>query len=332
MPLDLMAMQRPHRRRREKKLMTMDEVNERFPLAKYKAWRSKRAAEGLPTEGGVLGGATSRAASVRDVEGVIPEAREQSAEGSSAPPNTIQLAQQDHAAATPESRPTTAKSAAEAQGSQRPESAALEKTETATSTVPDADRNASVDDESDNEDDPIRAPAPPEMLATPGDTCAICIDNLEDDDEVRGLTCGHAFHAACVDPWLTSRRACCPLCKADYYVPKLLCETGDGRMPTSPSPAFLGTGRGPIPLRPRMIFAGPRFMMAGPDPRRPQLGELGFPRRRQTTENGTEQQQTSWRSRLPRIGNPLRRNAGGTQAQVPGEATPGSLEAGTVVR
>jgi predicted component of type VI protein secretion system len=53
-----------------------------------------------------------------------------------------------------------------------------------------------------------------------GDTCAICIDTLEDDDEVRGLTCGHAFHAACIDPWLTTRRASCPLCKADYHVPK----------------------------------------------------------------------------------------------------------------
>merc|ERR1712230_247591 len=38
-PIDLMAMPRPHRRRREKKLMTMDDVNERFPLTKYKIWR-----------------------------------------------------------------------------------------------------------------------------------------------------------------------------------------------------------------------------------------------------------------------------------------------------
>ena len=37
---------------------------------------------------------------------------------------------------------------------------------------------------------------------------------------MRGLTCGHAFHASCIDPWLTSRRACCPLCKRDYWVPK----------------------------------------------------------------------------------------------------------------
>ena len=51
-----------------------------------------------------------------------------------------------------------------------------------------------------------------------GDTCAICIDTLEDDDQVRGLHCGHAFHHTCVDVWLTTRRAICPLCKRDYYV------------------------------------------------------------------------------------------------------------------
>ena len=75
-------------------------------------------------------------------------------------------------------------------------------------------------EEDDDDDDHIHTAVPPELLTNPGDSCAICIDTLEDDDDVRGLTCGHAFHASCLDPWLTSRRACCPLCKADYYVPK----------------------------------------------------------------------------------------------------------------
>lgn len=47
--------------------------------------------------------------------------------------------------------------------------------------------------------------------------CAICLDPFEDDDVVRGLLCGHPFHADCLDPWLTRRRACCPMCKRDYY-------------------------------------------------------------------------------------------------------------------
>ncbi|KAJ8613733.1 hypothetical protein MRB53_036875 [Persea americana] len=71
-----------------------------------------------------------------------------------------------------------------------------------------------------DDEDPIRTIVPTELLNHPGDACAICLDNLDDDDEVRGLTCGHAFHASCLDPWLTGRRACCPLCKADYFVPK----------------------------------------------------------------------------------------------------------------
>lgn len=47
--------------------------------------------------------------------------------------------------------------------------------------------------------------------------CAICLDTIEDEDEVRGLLCGHVFHAECLDPWLTKRRACCPMCKRDYF-------------------------------------------------------------------------------------------------------------------
>lgn len=47
-------------------------------------------------------------------------------------------------------------------------------------------------------------------------SCAICLDTFEDSDIVRGLVCGHVFHAECLDPWLTKRRACCPMCKRDY--------------------------------------------------------------------------------------------------------------------
>lgn len=50
-----------------------------------------------------------------------------------------------------------------------------------------------------------------------GDTCAICIDALEPDDDIRGLECHHVFHADCITPWLTTRRALCPLCKRDYF-------------------------------------------------------------------------------------------------------------------
>ncbi|GJC85006.1 hypothetical protein ColLi_07844 [Colletotrichum liriopes] len=71
-PINLENMPRPHRRRREKKLMTMDEVNDKFPMTKYKTWVGERAREGLPTAGGVSA-PPSRANSVRSADGIVPE-------------------------------------------------------------------------------------------------------------------------------------------------------------------------------------------------------------------------------------------------------------------
>ncbi|KAG5439340.1 hypothetical protein PCK2_000838, partial [Pneumocystis canis] len=52
------------------------------------------------------------------------------------------------------------------------------------------------------------------------DTCAICLEIFEGEDEVRVLTCGHIYHSSCIVPWFTTRRAMCPLCKYDFYIPK----------------------------------------------------------------------------------------------------------------
>ena len=56
------------------------------------------------------------------------------------------------------------------------------------------------EDEDGDEDKHIHTAVSPESLAQPGDSCTICISTLEQDDDIRGLTCGHAFHVGCLDP------------------------------------------------------------------------------------------------------------------------------------
>jgi len=42
--------------------------------------------------------------------------------------------------------------------------------------------------------------------------CAICIEDFEDDAEVRQLKCDHIFHKECVDSWLLMNGTC-PTCR-----------------------------------------------------------------------------------------------------------------------
>lgn len=68
--------------------------------------------------------------------------------------------------------------------------------------------------EGEGQNEPI---LPRRQASEPGGPCSICLDPLECDDYIRALACGHVFHVACVDAWLISRRAFCPLCKAEYH-------------------------------------------------------------------------------------------------------------------
>ncbi|KIH91885.1 ring finger domain protein [Sporothrix brasiliensis 5110] len=254
-PINLENIPHPRRRRREKKLMTIDEVNEKFPMLKYKTWVATRAEEGLPTTGGI--DAPSRANSVRSAEGVIASVDEterrkrrastdepEDSNDKERPPTSIAEAgtsvhdstTADGAAAAAASATTDAAPGAPST-STAPKSTTMDITRASLASA-DGDVGLGVYNKdslpehynhSDDEDDEhIDSALPPECVGTSGDTCAICIDTLEDDDDVRGLTCGHAFHAVCLDPWLTSRRACCPLCKADYYTPKPRAPPAEG--------------------------------------------------------------------------------------------------------
>lgn len=243
-PIDLTAVPRTHRRRREKKLMSMEDVNERFPLMKYKAWRSSRADRGLPSEGGIAAPGnrpespkagesehSNPSVTAHHVEAYAPKGHDRTdsvvSEPSSPVAQQINGISESKVVTTTEVQPKTAT------------------TEAASNVHPPHEEEMH-----DENDDPIQGAVPAELLPSPGDSCAICLDLIEDDDDVRGLTCGHAFHASCLDPWLTSRRACCPLCKADYYIPKPRPE-GQEAVPEN---ARVGgrriTGRNAAALRP----------------------------------------------------------------------------------
>jgi hypothetical protein len=45
--------------------------------------------------------------------------------------------------------------------------------------------------------------------------CSICLEDFEEGETLRLLPCKHAYHLECVEPWLCSQQASCPLCKAD---------------------------------------------------------------------------------------------------------------------
>ena len=337
------AMPRTHRRRREKKLMSMEEVNERFPLMKYKAWMTSRAEEGLSTAGGVTAPLASRAVSLRNADGTIPMAKQSEEVNRPETPAEGHTAEEKRDSA-PSTKAPEIIAAPEGQQADDAETKKVEiKTEDvkgASEATPKAATSPEEQEELDD-DDQIQMAVPTEMLANPGDSCAICLDTLEDDDDVRGLTCGHAFHASCLDPWLTSRRACCPLCKADYYVPKPRPE-GDaaadadrhagrrpagarGDMPNAPQYAFLGHRDG----RPRMLLPG-RFLSIGiedntrdrygfPSQRRPSRRQAANQRPLTSNSNNATTAATeeshSWRSRMrgmtpsiPSMSNPFRRN------------------------
>ncbi|KAI9143393.1 hypothetical protein BKA69DRAFT_123025 [Paraphysoderma sedebokerense] len=47
------------------------------------------------------------------------------------------------------------------------------------------------------------------------DTCPVCIEPFEDNEDLRMLPCQHVYHAECIDSWLTDRDPRCPMCMFD---------------------------------------------------------------------------------------------------------------------
>ncbi|KAK2055482.1 hypothetical protein LY76DRAFT_607643 [Colletotrichum caudatum] len=341
-PINLENMPRPHRRRREKKLMTMDEVNDKFPMTKYKTWVGERAREGLPTAGGVSA-PPSRANSVRSADGIVPEMPSKERESTDDRPTT-------GTANKPVTSEKTSEDATKNDGNTSTTVGHADAPQT-TPTFATHLQRVNSDDDDEEDDEHINAAVPPELMATSGDTCAICIDTLEDDDDIRGLTCGHAFHAVCVDPWLTSRRACCPLCKADYYTPKPRPTPGEGE-PSATGEVGRSASRANMPNAPptawynltgnNMVFGrhrGNRAASSRSDRRRrarQQNTPAPSPQNAQQASSPVAENQESRgllaNIRLPAFRNPLRRGDNqqpGSPPATGANVTPSQLEAGT---
>jgi hypothetical protein len=332
---------RHHQQRREKKLMTMDEVNERFPLSKYKNWVAARASEGLSTNGGVAVKAPhSCAASLREPDANPPSSAADaehpvSSESDGASP--VEVTTTEDLGETAGELNSMEATAAE-KGAAPPiveEYHSLKEAQTTDSTV---DKHSTPvggdEDEDEDEDEHIHTAVVPKLLANPGDSCAICIGTLEQDHDIRGLTCGHVFHVGCLDPWLTSRRACCPLCKADYCVPKP-CPEGEAVEPERPGQFIFsgypgdGVNYGPREsrhgMRERRAAAATVANVASPGPASAQQSDSAAPRR--------------WRPRvsnplravhIPAISIPSRARRPDATAEEPTEPSPSQLEAGVV--
>jgi RING finger family protein len=306
--------------------MTMDEVNTKFPLIKYKAWRASREHDGLPSAGGISV-PPSRAVSIVDAEGIITRKSADHARPASSLSNihhSVSTDTENQRSHPPDSTDASADSSAH---STAPTVPTIPEEQNLSEKTPDPSSPAITQETkgeaSDDEEDDVNPVQNAHDDCPPGDTCAICLDVLEDDDDVRGLTCGHAFHAACVDPWLTGRRACCPLCKADYYIPKPRPEAD-----SSTQMADGGSRQGQA--RPRMNL-----------PQQPQSGWLGSrPRMFLLAYNGNQDRGTQGSRRITasnspnsseshqaRRWNPFRRrqNADNNNTQ----PTPAQLEAGS---
>lgn len=61
---------------------------------------------------------------------------------------------------------------------------------------------------------------PTPFVTDPGelpDACVVCGDILGDDASYRQLPCSHIFHQPCIDTWLRSQDASCPICRRKFY-------------------------------------------------------------------------------------------------------------------
>lgn len=217
---DITAQIRRARRRRrytKKRRLTETEVDHLFPVRTYRDW---------------LDGGAERDADDRDIHAMLKEE------------NDEELVESTPEAPATENSPNSEEpgnAAAAAAAAAANETDASEKTaeKPVESQTEDISKSANAAGENVAPAEAVGSSSNSEMdLGSPNScnydihfdsgTCAICIDAFEPSDQVRGLICGHVFHQDCLDPWLTKRKACCPMCKRDYYLKRPNANGGGG--------------------------------------------------------------------------------------------------------
>jgi hypothetical protein len=219
-------------------LLKIEEVNERFPTMTYKAWRALRERQGLSAEGGIGNEALptvesppeSRAGTPTPTDPPIPDTLSTT---NDIPPETPST----HTSTDPPTDTPVNNSTIDHPLQHIPTDTPSPSSEKS----PEIIISNPLPTSSNRDSTQTLPPASP--IQNPGDNCAICIEPLEEEDTVRGLTCGHCYHQSCLDPWLTQRRASCPLCKADYYIPKPRVEMETTAEGQEGWPLFLRSGR-----------------------------------------------------------------------------------------
>ncbi|ANB12677.1 hypothetical protein AWJ20_941 [Sugiyamaella lignohabitans] len=301
----LLAPEFSRRRRRERRLMKFEELNERFPVQKYKVWGAEREKLGLSTEGGISHNAAianSRPASIveattgtedemaevtsvhvnnghsssrpsvdngsRDITDLAAQSRRASIDGgivesirerqetpstdeskhvtimtatstSEAKPESKKAEPQVTVSTDGEPKPVRQQSVATINHQDTDDESDPEAIPTTSSSnphddnqiVPPTDTENKTENDHDDEhehehgdDESVHSHFSPDNTES-GDVCAVCLDSIEPDHDIRALGCNHVFHDECITPWLTTRRASCPLCKMDFSSARYRQET-----------------------------------------------------------------------------------------------------------
>eukprot|EP00908_Phaeocystis_cordata_P015804 Transcript_26994.p2 GENE.Transcript_26994~~Transcript_26994.p2 ORF type:complete len:294 (+),score=105.79 Transcript_26994:92-973(+) len=85
-----------------------------------------------------------------------------------------------------------------------------------------------------------------------GESCAICLSEYEEGEELRVLPCKHSFRRECIDAWISRQgiSASCPLCK-QIIVPSAAPPEEEPQPAARQRPGVPAPGRGTGSRRPR---------------------------------------------------------------------------------